>query len=54
MLIRAFQVQIGRPGQARSDGKHGFVAGALGLSFFSENGGIVDADGDWDMQFAAA
>lgn len=32
---------------------HGFQAGAGGLSFISKNGGIVDGDGDWDLQMAA-
>lgn len=33
---------------------HGFKAGENGLGFVSINGGIVDKDGNWDMQFAPA
>lgn len=29
---------------------HGFVAGLAGFSFITKNEGIVDADGNWDMQ----
>jgi quercetin dioxygenase-like cupin family protein len=28
---------------------HGFEAGPVGMSFLSTNGGIVDADGNWDF-----
>ena len=33
---------------------HGFEAGGAGLSFISVNGGIVDENGDWDLQGLAA
>lgn len=34
------------------DAPHGFRAGPDGLSFLSENGGIVDGGGNWDIQFS--
>lgn len=33
------------------DAPHGFRAGSQGLTFVSSNGGIVDADDDWDISF---
>lgn len=33
-------------------GQHGFRAGPDGFSFVSENGGIVDSDGHWDITFS--
>ncbi len=33
---------------------HGFEAGPNGLRFISRNGGIVDGDGNWDLQGMAA
>lgn len=33
---------------------HGFEALDAGLIFVSRNGGIVDEDGDWDIEFESA
>ena len=45
-------VQMGDVVLFERDAPHGFRAGPEGLTFVSANGGIVDADDDWDISFS--
>lgn len=46
------QVEDGHHWLFEAGGMHGFRAGPGGLVFVSTNGGIVDEDGEWDIEFA--
>lgn len=44
-------VELGTRVHFGAHGLHGFEAGPEGFTFLSTNGGIVDARGDWDINF---
>lgn len=45
------KVQPGHLVEFNSNIAHGFLAGPQGFAFVSDNGGIVDVSGKWDMAF---